>query len=120
MRFKIDENLPAEYADILREAGHDAQTVWDEDLQGKADPVIGDVCQEEDRILVTLDRDFSDIRAYPPSEYPGIIAISVGRQSKTQLVRVLRRTIPLFDSQPIRNRLWIVDEHRVRIRPGSE
>ena len=119
MKFKIDENLPAEYASILRQAGHDAQTVWDEGLQGKADPVIADVCQEEERILVTLDRDFSDIRAYPPQEYPGIIAISVRRQDKNHLVDILRRVIALLDSQPIQNVLWIVEEHGVRIRASG-
>jgi hypothetical protein len=30
MRFKIDENLPIEVAELLRTAGHDALTVFDE------------------------------------------------------------------------------------------
>ena len=29
MRFKLDENPPAEFADLLREAGHDVRTVLD-------------------------------------------------------------------------------------------
>ena len=58
MKFKIDENLPTECADVLRQAGHDAKPVWNQGLRGKADPLIADVCQEEERILVTLDRDF--------------------------------------------------------------
>ena len=28
LKFKIDENLPIEIADILREAGYEAETVW--------------------------------------------------------------------------------------------
>ena len=40
MKFKIDENLPSEFADILRLANHDATTVYDEELQGKADPIL--------------------------------------------------------------------------------
>ena len=116
MRFKIDENLPTECADLLRQAGHDAKTVWDQDLRGKADPLIADVCQEEERILVTLDRDFSDIRAYPPSDYPGIMALSVVRQDKTHVMEVLRRAIALLGTQPIKGHLWIVEDHRVRIR----
>ncbi len=120
MKFKIDENLPTECADVLRQAGHDVTTVWDEGLRGKADPLIADVCQEEERILVTLGRDFSDIRAYPPSEYPGIMALSVIRQDKAHVIEVLRRAVALFGSQPIAGHLWIVEDHRVRIRGGSE
>jgi hypothetical protein len=34
VKFKIDENLPAEAAEILKSAGFDAHTVADEDLSG--------------------------------------------------------------------------------------
>jgi predicted nuclease of predicted toxin-antitoxin system len=35
MRFKIDENLPAELAELLRVVGYDAATVVQEGLGGK-------------------------------------------------------------------------------------
>ena len=34
MKFKIDENLPVEAAELLRDAGHDAHTVGEESLTG--------------------------------------------------------------------------------------
>jgi hypothetical protein len=34
MKFKVDENLPVEAAVLLREAGHDAATVHDQNLRG--------------------------------------------------------------------------------------
>ena len=37
MKFKIDENLPAELAADLRAAVHEADTVHDEGLTGAAD-----------------------------------------------------------------------------------
>ena len=66
MRFKIDENLPAEFAEILRKAGFDAVTVMEQGLNGEPDPRIIEVCQREERAFATLDTDFSNIRAYPP------------------------------------------------------
>jgi len=30
MKFKIDENLPVEAAELLKGAGYDAMTVWEE------------------------------------------------------------------------------------------
>jgi len=59
MRFKIDENLPIEIAEILINSGHDAKTVNAERLQGAKDPVLIGVCKSENRVLVTLDTDFS-------------------------------------------------------------
>ena len=40
MKFKIDENLPADIAVLLQEAGYDAMTLLDQKLGGHADPRI--------------------------------------------------------------------------------
>ena len=37
MRFKLDENMPAEAAGLLRDNGHDAHSVHDEGLGGADD-----------------------------------------------------------------------------------
>ncbi len=73
MKFKIDENLPAEFAEILQQFGYDALTVLDQGLRGENDSLIIEICQQENRVLITLDLDFADIRAYPPSQYQGIL-----------------------------------------------
>src|SRR5436190_1527827 len=46
-------------------------TVYDQGLRGHDDGDIADVCRREQRALVTLDLDFSDVRVYPPAHYPG-------------------------------------------------
>jgi len=40
MKFKVDENLPVEVAEVLRDAGHDAVTVVEEGLGGREDKAI--------------------------------------------------------------------------------
>jgi predicted nuclease of predicted toxin-antitoxin system len=69
MRFKLDENMPVEAAELLRAANYVADTVHDEQLAGHPDPDVALVCQREQRALITLDLDFADIRAYPPDQY---------------------------------------------------
>ena len=76
MRFKVDENLPAEVADLLRAAGHDAVTVNDQGVGGAKDPDLANLLQREQRAFVTLDSGFSDIRTYPPHEYSGFSGAS--------------------------------------------
>jgi predicted nuclease of predicted toxin-antitoxin system len=58
LKFKIDENLPAEYSAELRATGQDAETVGAEGLSGPEDGSLFEHCKREDRILVTLDLDF--------------------------------------------------------------
>ena len=88
MKFKIDENLPIEIAELLNNDGYDAKTVIDQGLCGGDDPGIAAICQEEKRIIVTLDTDFSDIRTYPPENYPGIIVLRLRRQDKPHIINV--------------------------------
>jgi predicted nuclease of predicted toxin-antitoxin system len=51
MRFKIDENLPVEIAEMLNNAGYDSKSVNDEGLQGVKDSFLIDICKKENRIL---------------------------------------------------------------------
>jgi len=116
MAFKVDENLPVEIADLLRQAGYDAVTVFEQHLEGSTDFDIASACQEEGRALVTLDTDFADIRAYPPAQFPGLIVLRLHRQDKPHVLEVIERLIPLLSSEPFEHLLWIVGETRVRIR----
>ncbi len=119
MKFKIDENLPTEFVELLQAAHHDAVTALSQGLQGEDDPVLIDLCRQEGRVLVTLDLDFSDIRTYPPQEVPGLMVLRVRRQDKRHLIEVFRRAIPLIAQEPVEHRLWIIEETRVRIHSGE-
>ncbi len=119
MKFKIDENLPIEFVDLLIAAGHEAISVYEQHLQGNLDQVIIDTCAKEGYILVTLDLDFADIRAYPPAQYPGLMVFRVVYQGKRHLIEVFQRAILILVQEPIEGRLWIIEETRVRIRGGE-
>lgn len=116
MKFKVDENLPVEIADLLRQGGYDTATTLEQHLGGASDPNIASVCQEEGRILITLDTDFADIRAYPPAQFPGLIVLRLHRQDKRHIIEVIDRLIPVLSSEPLEHLLWIVEETRLRIR----
>jgi predicted nuclease of predicted toxin-antitoxin system len=116
MRFKLDENLPAEAGDRLRRHGFDAVSVYDQALGGFPDRDVARVCQDEGRALITLDTDFADIRAYPPASYSGLIVLRLQRQDKPHVLEVLERLVPMVASEPLVKRLWVVGERHVRIR----
>ena len=116
LKFKVDENLPAEVSVMLREAGHDALSVIDQRLGGSPDDEIAKVCQQERRIIVTLDTDFANIIAYPPQWYSGIIVIRTEDQSRCAVLKLIPRILTTLDSEPINGKLWIVELHRIRMR----
>jgi predicted nuclease of predicted toxin-antitoxin system len=120
MKFKIDENLPVEIAELLRAVDCDALTVIEQDLTGENDTLISETCLREGRVLVTLDLDFADVRAYPPQQFPGFMVLRVRQQDKRHLIAVFQRVIPLIEQEPVEHHLWIIEESRVRIRGEEE
>lgn len=115
-RFKLDENLPREAEALLRNAGHDVDTVLDENLGGNPDHRIFDASQSENRILVTFDLDFSDIRIYPPADHKGIWVLRPHAQSVANTLALLRGALVVLETERAQQRLWIVEPEQVRIR----
>ncbi len=116
LRCKIDENLPTEAATLLLSAGHECHTVFDEDLSGAPDTVVSERCRSEGRVLFTLDLDFSDIRTYPPHEFPGIVVLRPYEPDRDRILALLARVLPMLLTERLEGALFIVEEDRVRIR----
>lgn len=116
MRVKVDENLPIDVAGVLRDAGYETDTVLDEALGGTSDVRLAAICQEEGRVLFTLDGDFGDIRTYPPADYPGIVILRPATQSIPDIVALVRRLLPILATEFSPGHLWVVTNDRVRIR----
>jgi predicted nuclease of predicted toxin-antitoxin system len=103
-RFKLDENLPRDAETLLRKAGHDVRTVFDEHLGGTHDPRVFDAARSEDRILVTFDLDFSDIRLYPPDSHRGIWLLRPHTQSIENTLALLRGALVVLETEIARSR----------------
>ena len=116
MRFKVDENLPAEAGAILRKSGWSADTVAEEGLTGTSDQSLFDRCKSEQRVLLTLDLDFANIQAYPPGTNCGIIVIRSKSQDKPTILALVRRVCVLLGGKSPEKQLWIVERDRVRYR----
>ena len=116
MNFKTDENLPAEFEPVLRNSGFEADTVGEEGLSGSKDSVVFERCHAEDRVLLTLDLDFANVRAYPPKSHSGIIVFRTKSQDKRTLIALLERLVPVLKRRSPRQQLWIVEYDRIRYR----
>jgi|SRR5450759_610551 predicted nuclease of predicted toxin-antitoxin system len=116
MRAKLDENMPAEAAKVLADAGWDVATVHDENMVGAEDHLVAAACRAEARVLFSLDLDFSDIRAYPPGDYDGIVVCRLADPDRESVLRLLRAAVPLLAVEQVHQRLWILEFDRIRVR----
>jgi predicted nuclease of predicted toxin-antitoxin system len=116
LRFKLDENIPRDAATRLREEGHDVTTVLDEGLGGEADPPVLKAATDEDRILITFDLDFADVRQYPPGTHAGIVVFRLQDLRWSTLERPLERLLASGGLDDLAKGLAVVDESRARYR----
>ena len=120
MKFKLDENFGRRTQQIFTDAGHDAQTVFQESLSGASDEEIYHVCLMEERCLVTLDLDFSDVTRFPPEPVGGIVVIRTPHNSNLgQLEGLIRQFLGALDHMPAQHTLWIVEFGRIRVHQRS-
>jgi predicted nuclease of predicted toxin-antitoxin system len=120
MQFKLDQNLPPSAADLLRGYGHNVMTVYEQGLQSCNDPEVLAMCQSEGKVLLSLDLDFSNILVYPPPRYAGLIVLRLHKPGQRAVLSLLRRVVPHLETESVEGRLWIVDEHRIRVRQVGE
>ncbi|MCY4575843.1 MAG: DUF5615 family PIN-like protein [Chloroflexi bacterium] len=116
VRFKLDENLPAEMTAQFEQEGHDTATIVGQGMAGARDYEVANACVEEERVLVTLDTDFANITSYPPANYFGIVVFRLNDQSRDRIAATGDRFLRSLTTDSLAGQLWIVEEARIRIR----
>jgi predicted nuclease of predicted toxin-antitoxin system len=116
MKLKLDENLSRHLKPVLIAQGHDTLTAADEGLLSRPDTEIARAAAAEERMLLTLDVQFADLRKHPPGSHPGIILfrpISLGPLSVNSFVADFIRST---DVLRLAGCVAVVEPGRVRIR----
>jgi predicted nuclease of predicted toxin-antitoxin system len=116
MRLKLDENLSRHLKPILIALGHDVLTAADEDLLSRPDVEVAACAAREDRILLTLDVEFADLRKYPPGSHPGIVLfrpVSLGPLSVNHFVERFARST---DLSGLSGCIAVVEPRGIRVR----
>ena len=116
MRFKVDENLPAEIAEDLRLLGHAADTVAEEGLRGAEDSRVVELAYLERRVLLTLDKGIASLFSYPPQTHAGIVLFRPGSLGRRSVLEFVRSRMSQVLEAELENRLAVVTETRIRIR----
>ena len=116
MKAKIDENLPSSVARLLVEHGHEAETVREEGLSGASDTRVAEAAKAEERLLLTLDRGFADVRAYPPGSHPGIVVFRLPDQRSQSVREAVLALLRQHDLTDLRGCVAVVQPNMIRIR----
>jgi len=116
VRFKLDENLPNDLAEALRQHHHDVHDVRAEGLAGSPDTAVLGAASTEERVFLTFDTDFADVRRYPPGSHAGIVVFRLHDQRWATLRDPIQRLLDGDAMAGLSGGLAIVEETRVRLR----
>jgi predicted nuclease of predicted toxin-antitoxin system len=116
MKFKLDENLPLEIAELFRHAGHEIDSVQDEGLSGAADEEILKRVQIENQVLLTMDKGIGDVRLYPPKLYPGIVLFRPSSSGRGEVLRFVQAALTDLLAITLVGHLAIVSPRGIRVR----
>ena len=116
MRFKIDENLPVEVAEALRDLGHEADTVEDEGLAGAVDQAIVAAARIDARILLTLDQGLADSVRFPAATHAGLVLFRPGSLGRKKVVDYVLSRLPALVRLNLSERVTVVTDERIRVR----
>jgi predicted nuclease of predicted toxin-antitoxin system len=113
---KVDEDLQRAAAQMLREQGYDAVRVIDQQMGGWKDPPLWKVVQEENRFLVTADKGFADIRAYPPGTHAGILLLRPDEDGIRPIIELLTKVLVSYKLDELAGSVTVVTPRGIRIR----
>ena len=115
-RFKVDEDLPRQIADLLIAHGHDAATVVGQGWQGMSDEILWPCVQNERRWLMTADKGFADLRQYPPGNHAGVILLRSQEESRRAYLELAAIALERLKLDELAGALVVVTYRGVRIR----
>ena len=111
MKFKIDENLPVDLVVDLHQAGHDADTVLDENLSGANDLTVVAAALREAR-----DKGIASLIQHPVKTHAGVILFRPGASVRSAVLAFIRSRLAELLILELANRVTVVSEGRIRVR----
>ncbi len=119
MRFFADHCVSNSVVQTLLNAGHEVVRLRERLPVESEDSVVIQKAQELDTILITLNGDFADIVAFPPSKFKGIVALQMrNRPGLTPIL--MNRLLKYLELHPaahhFQGKLIWVEPDRIRVR----
>jgi len=113
LKFKLDENVPWILKSVIESVGqHEVDSVFHENITGIDDKELNKRCFEENRVLITLNSDFSN----PTDKFYGIIIMRSRKQGKNAVKELFERFLKSYSLSESVGKISIIEPNQIRIR----
>ena len=112
MRFLVDENAGPSVARWLRGQGHDVLSIY-ESARGLSDSEVMRLAVDEERILITSDKDFGDKVYRERQPHRGVVLLRLRDERLSIKLAILERLLASYADR-LPDQFVVVSERRVR------
>ena len=116
MRFLANMGISPATVSFLCQAGHDAQHLHEQSLDGMDDTSILEKARQENRIVLTSDLDFGDLLAASGDDLPSVVIFRLHDMRPENVNHHLSQLLIRHAAELERGAVVSVTEHRFRIR----
>jgi len=114
MKFLTDENIATSVVRDLRKKGFDVKDVKESNLQGATDKELLHIANQEQRIIITHDKDFAQVIGSNIT-HKGIILMRLRTQHATRVSQVLLHALDMPLAEKFNDKLVVVSETTITI-----
>lgn len=94
MKILVDENIPFLTVRTLREMGHDVLDIRGTPQEGMKDEFLWTLCDREERLLITIDKGFTQRRNEP---HYGVIVVRLRQPNLRKIHRRVMHALNQFE-----------------------
>lgn len=118
MRFLVDECSGPTLAQWLQDQGHDVFSVY-EQARGITDEEVLRIAVENERIVITVDKDFGEMIFREKRPHHGIILLRLKDERSKNKIAAMERLLANFATR-LRSQFVVVTDTQVRFSSSEE
>jgi predicted nuclease of predicted toxin-antitoxin system len=96
MKILVDEHIPLMTVRTLRVMGHDVHDIRGTQNEGMQDDALWAMAQQEERLLITMDKGFAQYRAAP---HYGVLIVRLRRPNRQEIHARIMQAMKQFADQ---------------------
>jgi predicted nuclease of predicted toxin-antitoxin system len=116
MIVKLDEALSGSLVDIVASYGYDVRTVRGQGWIGTKDPDLWPLVQAAGEFFITIDKEFGDLRKFPPGSHAGILLLRPQQESLPRYRALVRYVLDCRNLNDLIGATTVATEGRIKTR----
>ena len=120
MKILADENLFEPIIRYLRQLNHYLLSIRDEGLSGIKDDEVYQIACKENRVIITMDKDFSRFFRFPAEKCGGIVIVKIYKKDLQDTLALFKQYFTALKEDDVLKNFVFITPEGIRIRKSEK